>query len=115
WQRRFNDGCRSGSLVTAGGLVFLGRNDGRVTALEDSNGERVWQFQTEAAVNSAFSTFMHEGQQMLVTYAGGGFVSGKKGDGVWLFGLKGTLEQMVPTKPEPAAALAASPKIERAV
>lgn len=97
WHRRFNDGCRSGSLVTAGGLVFLGRNDGRVTALDAATGERLWQFQTEAAVNSAVSTFMYKGQQMLVTYSGGGFVNAKKGDGVWLFGLKGTLED-VPTR-----------------
>ena len=98
WQKRFNDGCRSGSLATAGGLVFLGRNDGRVTALDSSNGDRLWQFQTEAAVNSAVSTFMHKGQQMLVTYAGGGFVSAKKGDGVWLFSLNGTLDEIAPAR-----------------
>jgi len=114
WQRRFNDGCRSGSLVTAGGLVFLGRNDGRVTALDASTGERLWQFQTEAAVNSAVSTFMHKGQQMLVTYSGGGFVSARKGDGVWLFSLKGTLEQLAPTKSDPVPAAAVSPRVERA-
>ena len=96
WQRRFNDGCRSGSLVTAGGLVFLGRNDGRVTALDAADGTRLWQFQTEAPVNSGVSTFMYKGQQLVVTYAGGGFVSAKKGDGVWLFGLQGTLEQLPP-------------------
>ena len=106
WQKRFNDGCRSGSLVTAGGLVFLGRNDGRVTALDTSNGERLWQFQTEAAVNSAFSTFVHKGQQMLVTYAGGGFVNAKKGDGVWLFGLNGTLGEITPTKSAAAPVVA---------
>jgi len=103
WQKRFNDGCRSGSLATAGGLVFLGRNDGHVTALDSSNGDRLWQFQTEAAVNSAVSTFMHKGQQMLVTYAGGGFVSAKKGDGVWLFSLDGTLDEMAPARPAPPA------------
>jgi alcohol dehydrogenase (cytochrome c) len=98
WQRRFNDGCRSGSLVTAGGLVFLGRNDGRVVALDSADGTRLWQFQTEAAVNSGVSTFMHRGQQMLVTYAGGGFLSAKKGDGLWLFGLQGTLEELEPLR-----------------
>jgi quinohemoprotein ethanol dehydrogenase len=104
WQKRFNDGCRSGSLVTAGGLVFLGRNDGRVIAMDSSNGERLWQFQTEAAVNSGVSTFMHKGQQMLVTYAGGGFVSAKKGDGVWLFSLNGTMEELAPTRSAPSTA-----------
>lgn len=104
WQKRFNDGCRSGSLVTAGGLVFLGRNDGRVTASDSANGDRLWQFQTEAAVNSAVSTFMHKGQQMLVTYAGGGFVSAKKGDGVWLFSLEGTMEELPSGRPAASSA-----------
>ena len=108
WQKRFNDGCRSGSLATAGGLVFLGRNDGRVIALDSANGDRLWQFQTEAAVNSAVSTFMHKGQQMLVTYAGGGFVSAKKGDGVWLFSLNGTLDEVAPARSTPSAATAAT-------
>ncbi len=55
WQKRFDDGCRSGSLVTAGGLVFPGRNDGRVTALDGADGTRLWQFQTEALMNSGVS------------------------------------------------------------
>jgi mono/diheme cytochrome c family protein len=114
WQRRFNDGCRSGSLVTAGGLVFLGRNDGRVSALDASTGDRLWKFQTEAAVNSAISTFMYKGQQMLVTYSGGGFVSAKKGDGVWLFSLKGTLEEVVPAKSDAARVPAGAPDSQRA-
>ena len=98
WQKRFNDGCRSGSLVTGGGLVFLGRNDGRLTALDAQNGDRLWDFQTEAAVNSAVSTFMHEGRQYLVTYAGGGWFSAKKGDGIWLFSLDGTLDEYDPAQ-----------------
>ena len=65
-------------------------------------------------MNSAVSTFMHKGQQMLVTYSGGGFVSAKKGDGVWLFSLKGTLEQLAPTQSDPVRAAAVSPRVERA-
>jgi alcohol dehydrogenase (cytochrome c) len=103
WQRRFNDGCRSGSLVTGGGLVFLGRNDGRVIALDAADGTRLWQFRTDAPVNSGVSTFMHKGQQLLVTYAGGGFLSAKKGDGVWLFGLQGTIAELPPAPPATAA------------
>jgi quinohemoprotein ethanol dehydrogenase len=114
WQRRFNDGCRSGSLATAGGLVFLGRNDGRITALDSSTGARLWQFQTDAPVNSGVSTFMHQGQQLLVTYAGGGFVSAKKGDGVWLFGLNGTVGPISPTvAPGPPPARAPAPVAAR--
>lgn len=114
WQRRFNDGCRSGSLVTAGGLVFLGRNDGRVTALDATDGTHLWQFQTEAPVNSGVSTFMYKGQQLLVTYAGGGFLSAKKGDGVWLFGLQGTLEPLPPLPSARSQASSPTPAPSRA-
>lgn len=41
WQRQFNDGCRSGSLATAGGVLFMGRTDGRLIALDMRNGERL--------------------------------------------------------------------------
>ena len=105
WQRRFNDGCRSGSLVTGGGLVFVGRNDGRVTALDATTGDRLWQFQTEAAVNSGISTFQYRGRQMLVVYAGGGFVSGRKGDGLWLFSLDGSLSGLPPVAQAAPAAV----------
>ncbi len=34
WRYRWRDQCYSGSVATAGGLVFVGRNDGRLTALD---------------------------------------------------------------------------------
>jgi mono/diheme cytochrome c family protein len=49
-------------------------------------------------VNSGITTFMHKGRQMVVAYAGGGFVSAKKADGVWLFGLDGKLGPMAPAR-----------------
>ena len=113
WQRRFVDGCRSGSLATAGGLVFIGRNDGRLTALDSSNGRRVWEFQTEAPVNTSVSTFMHEGKQYLVTYAGGGWFSAVKGDGIWVFSLEGTLDPFDPASQANAETLALMPGDDR--
>lgn len=109
WQKRFNDGCRSGSLATAGGLVFMGRNDGRVIALNSGNGDRVWEFQTDAPVNSSVSTFMYKGEQYLVTYAGGGLFGGDKGDGIWLFSLSGDMEEFVPTVSSDSAAVRPPP------
>ena len=44
WQQRWKDSCYSGSVTTAGGLVFVGRNDGRLTALNSSTGQRLWEF-----------------------------------------------------------------------
>jgi len=98
WQRQFNDGCRSGSLATAGGLIFMGRrNDDRLIALDAATGERLWEFRMDAPANSGVSTFMHEGEQYILTYAGGGLFGGKKGDGVWLFSLAGNLVEVPET------------------
>ncbi|MEY4641543.1 MAG: hypothetical protein RLZZ227_1537 [Pseudomonadota bacterium] len=107
WQRQFNDGCRSGSLATAGGLLFMGRNDGRLIALDTRNGERLWEFRTDAPLNSGVSTFMKDGKQYVVAYAGGGLFGALKGDGVWLFSLDGTLNEL----PPPSAAGPAGPAL----
>jgi alcohol dehydrogenase (cytochrome c) len=94
WRQQWRDDCWSGSLATAGGLVFVGRSDGRLTALDSRNGERLWQFQTDSGVNAPASTFEYEGQQYVVVLSGGTlFAAGaKKGDSVWLFSTNGTLE-----------------------
>ena len=92
WQQRWKDSCYSGSVTTAGGLVFTGRNDGRLTALNSSNGKRLWEFQTGAGMNSPASVFEYDGDQYVVAYSGGSLFAGSaRGDSVWLFSLKGTL------------------------
>ena len=92
WQQRWKDSCYSGSVTTAGGLVFTGRNDGRLTALNSSNGKRLWEFQTGAGMNSPASVFEYEGDQYIVAYSAGSLFAGSAhGDSVWLFSLKGTL------------------------
>ena len=52
WRYRWPDQCYSGSLATAGGLVFVGRNDGRLTALDSDTGSQLWEFQTGAGMNA---------------------------------------------------------------
>ncbi len=97
WQREISAACRSGSLVTAGGIVFMGhRGDNEMVALDSATGEELWSFRVEAPVNSGFSTFMWNGTQYMVTYAGGGLFGALKGDGVWLFSLEGTLNELPP-------------------
>ncbi len=94
WQQRWKDSCYSGSVTTAGGLVFVGRNDGRLTALNSSTGKRLWEFQTGAGVNAPASVFEYEGEQYVVAYSAGSLFGGSpRGDSLWLFSLKGTLEQ----------------------
>lgn len=92
WQQRWKDSCYSGSVTTAGGLVFTGRNDGRLTALNSSTGKRLWEFQTAAGMNSPASVFEYEGDQYIVAYSAGSLFAGSAhGDSVWLFSLKGAL------------------------
>ncbi len=102
WQQHWRDICYSGSLTTAGGLVFVGRSDGRLTALDSSDGSMLWEFQTGAGMNSVPSTFEHEGRQYLVAYSAGNMFAGSaKGDSVWLFSLDGTLDEVEPGTVEP--------------
>jgi len=94
WQQRWRDSCYSGSVTTAGGLVFTGRNDGRLTALNSSNGKRLWEFQTGAGMNSPVSIFEYEGDEYIVAYSAGSLFAGTThGDSVWLFSTKGTLSE----------------------
>ncbi len=92
WRQRWKDLCYSGTVATAGDLLFVGRNDGRLTALDSSDGTRLWEFQTGAGVNTTVSIFEHEGAQYVVAYSAGSlFGRSPRGDSVWLFSLRGTL------------------------
>ncbi len=94
WQQRWKEPCYSGSVATAGGLVFVGRNDGRLTALNSATGKRLWEFQTGAGVNAPVSVFEYEAEQYIVAYSAGNLFAGSpRGDSIWLFSLKGTVEQ----------------------
>src|SRR5438552_14152000 len=93
WRQQWKDICYSGSVTTAGGLVFVGRNDGRLTALDSSNGKRLWEFQTGAGMNSPVSVFQYEGDEYVVAYSAGSLFAGSpRGDNLWLFSVKGTME-----------------------
>ena len=97
WRQHWPDTCYSGSTTTAGGLVFVGRNDGRLTALRSGDGTKLWEFQTGAGMNAPATVFEHRGKQYVVAYSAGNLFAGSpKGDSVWLFGLDGTLEPAAP-------------------
>ena len=100
WRQRWSDFCYSGSATTAGGLVFTGRNDGRLVALSSSTGSLLWEFQTGAGMNAPVSVFEHNGQQYVVAYSAGNlFAATPRGDSVWLFALSGDM----PPAPEAGA------------
>ncbi len=92
WQQHLREMCFSGMTATAGGLVFVGRNDGRLTALDSSNGNKLWEFQTGAGMNAPVTVFEHKGKPHVLAYAAGNVLAGSAhGDSLWLFALDGTL------------------------
>jgi len=97
WQQQWAEPCYSGSVTTAGGLVFVGRTDGRLTALNSSDGSKLWEFQTGAGMNAPATVFEHRGRQYVVGYSAGNLFAGSaRGDSVWLFSLAGEIEPVQP-------------------
>jgi quinohemoprotein ethanol dehydrogenase len=102
WRYQWPEQCYSGMLATAGGLVFVGRNDGRLTALDSGSGKQLWEFQTGAGMHAPVSTFEREGKQYVIAYsAGNALIGSARGDSVWLFGLDGTLPPVAAGTPAP--------------
>ncbi|MCP5145113.1 MAG: PQQ-dependent dehydrogenase, methanol/ethanol family [Gammaproteobacteria bacterium] len=102
WRYRWPDQCYSGAVATAGDLVFTGRSDGRLTALDSDTGRQLWEFQTGAGMNATVTPFEYKGKQYIVALsAGNSLVSSPHGDSVWLFALDGTLDQAQPRDSEP--------------
>jgi quinohemoprotein ethanol dehydrogenase len=100
WRYQWPEQCYSGTLATGGGLLFVGRNDGRLTALDSGTGTQLWEFQTGAGMHAPVSTFEHKGQQYVLAFsAGSALIGSARGDSVWLFGLDGTLPPVQPGAP----------------
>jgi mono/diheme cytochrome c family protein len=88
-------------VTTAGGLVFVGQNDGHLQAFDAENGELLWSFQTGAGANTTATVFEDEGEEKIAFYAGGSSLAATPhGDNVWLFSLNGTLEEEEGTEAE---------------
>jgi alcohol dehydrogenase (cytochrome c) len=116
WRYQWPEQCYSGTLATAGGLLFVGRNDGRLTALDSATGKPLWEFQTGAGMHAPVSTFEHKGTQYVLAYSGGSALIGSaRGDSVWLFGLEGKMSPVQPGTPVSRLAAAAPPPADRSV
>jgi len=90
WRQQWGELCYAGSTVTGGGLLFIGRNDGRLQALDKSDGALLWEYETDAGIHAAVSTFERGGQQYVVALSAGSFFPGTtRGDSVYLFALGG--------------------------
>lgn len=104
WSREWRDICFNGSTTTAGGLILIGRSDGRMTALDSRNGDQLWDFMTDAGVHVAPTTFEYQGKQYVVIHAGGtAFAGSERGDSIWMFSLDGTMGPYTPPAPATGA------------
>jgi alcohol dehydrogenase (cytochrome c) len=114
WRYQWPEQCYSGTLATGGGLLFVGRNDGRLTALDSATGRQLWEFQTGAGMHAPVSTFEHKGKQFVLAFsAGSALIGSARGDSVWLFGLDGTLRPVQPAAAISRQTAVAAPPAER--
>jgi alcohol dehydrogenase (cytochrome c) len=116
WRYQWPEQCYSGILATAGGLLFVGRNDGRLTALDSASGKQLWQFQTGAGMHAPVTTFEHKGKQYLLAFSAGSALLGSaRGDSIWLFGVDGTIPPVPPGTPVSRQAAAPPADVESSV
>lgn len=60
----------SGVLSTAGGLVFVGDNEGNLMAFDATSGENLWHFQTGSPIFAAPMSYLLDGEQYIVIPSG---------------------------------------------
>lgn len=61
---------RSGTLATAGGLIFFGEDSGSVMAADSSNGKVLWHFQTSQSLRASPMTYMFDNKQYVALASG---------------------------------------------
>ena len=105
WQNEHPKSCYSGTVTTAGGLLFVGQNNGDLVAYDSETGKELWSFQTGAGANTTVTVFEDEGEEKVAIYAGGNSLAATShGENFWVFSLErhdGRSER--PRKPKPKA------------
>jgi quinohemoprotein ethanol dehydrogenase len=95
WQHKFPESPYSGTVTTAGGLVFVGQSNGELDAMDAETGKILWHFQTGAGANTTVTPFEDEGQEKIAIYAGGNSLAASThGENFWVFSLTGTMEEL---------------------
>jgi len=96
WQAPLMDLASSaGMLATDGGLLFTGKLTGEVIALDQDNGNTLWQFKTGSSINAPPITYTHKGRQYVTILSGRGGSGPNRfardivptGGSVWTFAL----------------------------
>ncbi len=75
----------SGTMATAGGLLFHGSPDGNLQAYDAKNGELLWQFQTGGNANHPIASYEAGGEQ---------YVALATPVGIWSFKVGGTVQPL---------------------
>ncbi len=90
WQKNFDGHGQGGSVVTAGGLVFVGAGSnvaGYFFAYDAKTGDLLWKFNTGAGVFASPSVYMINGEQFVTVASGGGERGRRGGDLILSFAL----------------------------
>lgn len=90
WRQVFEGYGQAGSVVTSGGLVFVGTGSnlaGYFFAFDARTGEPLWKFNTGAGVFSSPSTYVVNGEQFVAVASGGGERGRRGGDLILSFAL----------------------------
>lgn len=74
WTHEHARFSRSGLLVTGGGLLFSGGDDGNLIGLDAKNGDVVWKYRLGAPLQMAPVTYLHDGHQEIAVIAGNAVV-----------------------------------------
>ena len=90
WRQIFEGYGQAGSVVTAGGVVFVGTGSnlaGYFFAFDARTGELLWKFNTGAGVFSSPSVYMVNGEEFVAVASGGGDRGRRGGDLILSFAL----------------------------
>jgi len=90
WQKTFDGWGQAGSVVTAGGVVFVGSGSnlaGYFFAYDAASGELLWKFNTGGAVFASPSIYMVNGEEFVTVASGGGERGRRGGDLILSFAL----------------------------
>ncbi|HEY4214645.1 MAG TPA: PQQ-dependent dehydrogenase, methanol/ethanol family [Steroidobacteraceae bacterium] len=79
WEQREGNG-RSGTMVTAGNLVFQGTAPRNFTAFRADNGQKVWSVDAQAQIAAGSASYSIDGEQYVAVVAAG---QGGFGGGYW--------------------------------
>ena len=90
WRQIFEGYGQAGSVVTAGGIVFVGAGSntaGYFYAYDAATGEQLWKFNTGAGVFASPSVYVIDGQEYITVASGGGSRGRRGGDLILTFEL----------------------------